>query len=531
MKYILHILITLLLATTLGGISSANQYIDDDRDGIRDNATADELTDRDPNTLWENVNFVCTRQDIENHEWAGNGFINYGCDAKADSVGPRFARLWVFSQSKKDLNTDSDNDGVNDLEDTDVNSSDNPNTIFDETRFLCSRSDVKNDRYDCQDKLGAFSDQKRKQFFDIDRDGVKDFEDGENTAEENRNFVCTKRDIQDSRIGGRYRCTNINQLGIFSPVKKAFFLDNGNPGGGSFGGIGGSNGGTVIDGWQILNWGLNLDSGNIKQGTERNDPLKDLQDNGDGFIVSEEIGERWIFDLLVTAARDLKNIFFLVATVFFLYLVLRLLLSENSEEDTSKFKRWVLWIIIGIVVMQLAYSFVFAIYDGGLGSWLGESLLEAVIRPLISLLETLASFFFIVMGIIAFYRLVTSNGEEQAASDAKTTIINAILWFLMIQLAALIVNAVYNGSGATPVNTSEAVRILTDIISWMNSFVWIFVIVMIIYTGAQVLLSWWDEEKITNAKKSMIYIIIGIVLLLVNFLILTFFLSPSTPIT
>jgi len=531
MKNLLYIIASLFLTLQLGNISYALEFIDDDRDGVQDNAIEDELKDRDPNTLGANVNFVCTRRDIEAHEWAPEGFINYGCDTKSDSTGPRFARLGKFSPSKKDFNTDSDDDGINDLEDTDPDSTDNPNTIFDETRFLCSRSDVKNDRFDCQGILWAFSTLKRKQFFDFDRDWVNDFEDREeNTAEANRNFICTKRDIQDDRIGGRYGCTNINQLWVFSGTKKAFLLDNGSVWGWVVPGLGGTVGWIVVDGGQIQNGNLNLDAGNIKEGTERNDPLKKLQDGWDGFIVSDQIGERWIFELLVTAAKDLKNIFFLLATIFFLYLVVRLLFSENTEDDTSKFKSGILWTTVGIVIMQLAYSFVFTIYDGGLGSQLGTSLVEIVIEPLIQLLETLASFFFIIMWIIAFYRLVTSNGEEQAATDAKTTIINAVLWFLLVQLAAFLVSAVYNASWNSSVNPWEFSRIIVTIINWMNSFVWVVVIVMIIYTGAQVLLSAWEEEKITNAKKSMVYIVIGIVLLLINFLILTFFFTPSTPI-
>lgn len=65
----------------------------------------------------------------------------------------------------------------------------------------------------------------------------------------------------------------------------------------------------------------------------------------------------------MSAARDLKNIFFAVASVFFLYLVLRLLFSENGDEDTKKFKDGIMWITIGMVVMQISYTFVTVIYD------------------------------------------------------------------------------------------------------------------------------------------------------------------------
>jgi len=51
---------------------------------------------------------------------------------------------------------------------------------------------------------------------------------------------------------------------------------------------------------------------------------------------------------------------------------------------------------------------------------------------------------------------------------------------------------------------------------------------MIIYAGAQIIFSNGDEEKIKKAKTSLIYIVIGIFILMVNYLILTFFLLDST---
>lgn len=524
-KKILYILtLTLILFSNSMAFGAETIFYEDaDQDRIQDNATDTDKRDKDPNTRAENVPFICDNTDISIHRWQDDDFISYGCE--------NFDQLGVFSQLKKDKGIDSDDDGITDLYDFDDNTSD------DNTKFVCTTGDIRREAFiDCRESdLGRFSQLKKDQNFDSDRDGILDFEDREKQTDVGkRNFVCTTRDIQRAQIWRAQfnGCGNSGQLWVFSLAKQSFILDEWDITSGWFDSrLGDSAGGIIVDGWQIQNGNLNLDSWNIKEWVDRNDPLRELQDNWDGFIVSDQIWERGIYDVLLTAARDLKNVFFLVATIFFLYLVIQLLLSENSEEDTTKFKKWILWITIWLVVMQLSFTFVSAIYDGWLWSQLWKSLVESVIQPLIQLLETLASFFFITMGIVAFYQLVTSGGEEQAATDAKTTVVNAIGGFLLVQLAAFIVTSVYNASGNTWVDPWEFSRVIVTIINWMNSFVGIAVIVMIIYTGAQVLLSWWEEEKITNAKKSMIYIVIWIVLLVVNFLILTFFFNPSTPIT
>jgi flagellar basal body-associated protein FliL len=50
---------------------------------------------------------------------------------------------------------------------------------------------------------------------------------------------------------------------------------------------------------------------------------------------------------------------------------------------------------------------------------------------------------------------------------------------------------------------------------------------MIIYTGSQIIFSAWDEEKMKKAKSSILYILIWIFILTMNYLILTFFLVPE----
>jgi hypothetical protein len=72
------------------------------------------------------------------------------------------------------------------------------------------------------------------------------------------------------------------------------------------------------------------------------------------------------------------------------------------------------------------------------------------------------------------------------------------------------------------------VNIIISVINWLNGFVAIAVLIMIIYAGAQIMLSAGDEEKIKKGKQSIIYIAIGLTVLVMNFLILTFFLKPDS---
>ena len=265
-----------------------------------------------------------------------------------------------------------------------------------------------------------------------------------------------------------------------------------------------------------------------------------------GFIWVAQWGQDGIQNTLIRVARDIKNFFYAVATIFFLIIALRLIFSSNTEEEVGKFKKWIIWITIWLIVMQLAFAFTDIIFDRGVDATIGTMLITGIVYPMIALLQTLASIFFIAMAIYAFYRLVTANGNEEAVKSGKMTVVYALIGFIIIRFAEGIVTAFYGQLDcswrastavdligppvANCVNITELsdwVQLIISIINWLNGFVAIVVLIMVIYAGFQILLSGGDEEKVKKWKNSILYIVIGLFILVFNWLILTFFLLPQ----
>ena len=76
-----------------------------------------------------------------------------------------------------------------------------------------------------------------------------------------------------------------------------------------------------------------------------NDKLQGFNDN-DQFIGVTTGGERGLYNTLIRFARDLKNLFYAIATVYFLIICLKLIFSNNTEEELGKFKKGILWITV-----------------------------------------------------------------------------------------------------------------------------------------------------------------------------------------
>lgn len=296
---------------------------------------------------------------------------------------------------------------------------------------------------------------------------------------------------------------------------------------------------SVINGWtSVDNLRIGTSDGSASDNVSENTKLNEFNDKQ--FIGVSSGGERWLYNTLIRLARDLKNIFFVLATIYFLIICLKLIFAGNTEEEVWKFKKWIIWITIGLIVMQIAFVFTQILFDQWVSAALGGTLVENLVLPMIALIQTLASIFFIAVAIFAFYQLVTANGNEEAIKSWKMTIFYALIGFLIVKVAQTIVEAFYGrvncsawwviGWGTSCVNVSQMsdwIQLIIRVINWLNWFVAIIVLIMIIYAGAQILLSAGDEEKIKKWKKALIYIAIGLFILAVNFLIVTFFLRPE----
>ena len=292
---------------------------------------------------------------------------------------------------------------------------------------------------------------------------------------------------------------------------------------------------------QALDLNLRWTSYKAEWAQVRNNDVLDLF--WDGFIQVGTGGEKWIYYSLIRIARDMKNFFFIAATIYFMIIVIKVLLSDHTSEEVEKFKKGIIWITVGIVVMQMAYAFVKIIYDQGVWEAVAFNIVDWVINPLIRLLELLTSVFFLAMMFFAFYRMITSNGEEESLKKAKNTILYAFIWFFIVRFAKAIVETVYGKAACTqviwgiiqinswncinPAQISWAVNIVVSIINWLNGFVGIAVVLMILYAGFTIFTSAGDEEKVKKAKKIIIYVIVWMLILVVNWLILTFFILPE----
>ncbi len=300
----------------------------------------------------------------------------------------------------------------------------------------------------------------------------------------------------------------------------------------------------VFAGWNNLEIQWQRDAGK--------DRIKKLEtiatsENGDKFFNTWTLWEKWVNNLFINIARDIKNVIFIFATIIMFVLVFRLLFAENSEEEAGKFKSGIIWIAVWIVIMQISFVFYRVMFDQWADGWTAYDLSKAILEPFTNLLMMGASFVFIAVAIYAFYKIVTANGDDEAVSKGKMTIVYGLIGFVVIKLADVLVRSTYgvneckwrlsgNLLHLNPQWCIEAPKlewamgIITTLINWLNGFLWIIIVLLIIYAWFLVLTWGWDEEKTSKAKNIIFYAFIWLLVLIMSYLLLTFFILPEAPI-
>lgn len=240
---------------------------------------------------------------------------------------------------------------------------------------------------------------------------------------------------------------------------------------------------------------------------------------------------------MFTLAKSLKNIAILIAVFYLVFSVYRLLFSAAAEDDIKKWKLSIIWTTVAIILMQSSFSFVETINYEDVDWNLATKVMKNILFPFLALLQTLASFAFLAMAIFAFYKIVTSAGDEEGAKAGKRTVIYAIIGFALLKIPQYVIDSTYgrvvncawgvlssDKCIETPQNLSGLVKTVANAINYINGFLMLVVLVLVIYAGFLVLTSGGDDEKMKRAKSIIVYAIIGVVLIASSYMLFNLFL-------
>lgn len=136
------------------------------------------------------------------------------------------------------------------------------------------------------------------------------------------------------------------------------------------------------------------------------------------FFTSDDSGKYVVESVFFTIAKNIKNIFLVIAVIFLIIGVINVFLASGNDSSVTKWKNNIVYTTVGIIFMQMSFAIWQALmFENSKGvdsinAVLSWQFWSNIIAPFIGFIQWLASFAFLAMMFYAFYIIVTGAGDE-----------------------------------------------------------------------------------------------------------------------
>lgn len=132
---------------------------------------------------------------------------------------------------------------------------------------------------------------------------------------------------------------------------------------------------------------------------------------------------------------------------------------------------------------------------------------------------------YVALGFIIWggYLYMISSGDPGKAMSAKKTITRAIIGLLIVSLAKVIFNFIVTAlGGPEQVSSGDGLTQIIHAINWAIGMAGVVCVVFIVVGGFGYMTSAGDPAKLQKAKKTIVYAIIGLIIVALSFAITNF---------
>lgn len=274
---------------------------------------------------------------------------------------------------------------------------------------------------------------------------------------------------------------------------------------------------------------------------------------------TEKIGDKIYKDVVNEKGADAVNVLiekivldiaiplliFVGAIIAIIGFYIMMVKTETSE--ISKGTNYIIWWVIGIVVMMLAHYIAGVLRSNdvlmaGVSNKLDliqalQAIYQKIAYPLLKVWLYLGIGVLFILLVINVFKYVT-NDEGTNQKSLANSLIASVIGLIVIMWSKQLVEFVYGKQGdvlhyasnlgevGSGILSDKHLPILYEILKWVMSLTTFVIVVIIIFLWFKMLTNPESDENLTTIKKYALYVAIGIVVigacyLITNFLIVT----------
>ncbi|PIZ71709.1 hypothetical protein COY07_04480 [Candidatus Peregrinibacteria bacterium CG_4_10_14_0_2_um_filter_43_11] len=249
-------------------------------------------------------------------------------------------------------------------------------------------------------------------------------------------------------------------------------------------------------------------------------------------------GESQVNTIALTVIKVMRNLIGAIAIIFMVVSGIRMIMARGDETAITEQKKYITYSIIGLVIILLAERIITTIYGtpgtatmiSDPGSTVGFS---AEVYGLVGYIKSIVGIIAVLMIIVSGVRLIAAYGEEEKIKQQYKSITWIAVGVIIIIVNQVIVENLFILPNASTMadpnaeqqittgNIAAIVGTITNVMRFALGFLGIIAMVMLIYGGMLLIISYTNEELAQKAKKIITNSLIGIVIILIAYAIVT----------
>lgn len=146
---------------------------------------------------------------------------------------------------------------------------------------------------------------------------------------------------------------------------------------------------------------------------------------------------------------------------------------------------------------------------------------------LLKVLQEVGIVLAVIFLIISGYMYLTARGSDDQIEKAKKATQFTVMGIVILSTASIIVTTITQSINPTGFDSAPIVTLADHIVGILYSVVMVITVLFLIISGFQFITARGDEEQIGKAKKSVMFSVIGLVIMNLAYLVVGAFFAPE----
>lgn len=261
-----------------------------------------------------------------------------------------------------------------------------------------------------------------------------------------------------------------------------------------------------------------------------------------------ETGQKIATDLLLSGLGYVKVLAVVIGILFITLQGYRLVMAGGDEEELTKVKKSIVYIIIAFVLLSMSQD-IAKIFDMSKGTIIGTpSNILKTVHLFDRQVEILMTFVKYIVGAIATtiivlsgLQMVTGGSDEEEVKTQKSRIFYSLFGLIVLTIGDIAINKVfynvdkevYSGvTGVKPsINVTEGVQQLIGITNYVVTFFGVMAVLMLIIAAIFYATSAGNEDQMSQAKRIIIATVIAMIIMFGAFALVSTIVAGQASVT